>query len=246
MTNTNTITAECILKHLKISYKIPEVIQEIMTRQIIEEEAKSLNIVVEDEELQKMADQLRLVYQLNKAEDTWKWLNKYYLTLDDFEEIAYYTALSSKLGSHLFSHKIESYFYEHQLDYIGVALYEIIFNDRDLATELFYAIQEKEISFCDVAHQYIQDKELRRKGGYQGIVYRKDLKPEISAAVFAANPPQLLKPIITAQGIHLILVEELIEAKLDQHLSLKIVKSLFDDWLQQKKCEWNPILEVGD
>ncbi len=28
------------------------------------------------------------------------------------------------------------------------------------------------------------DLELRRKGGYLGIVRRKDLKPEISAAVF--------------------------------------------------------------
>jgi parvulin-like peptidyl-prolyl isomerase len=79
--------------------------------------------------------------------------------------------------------------------------------------ELFYGIQEGEMSFYDVAHQYIQDTELCRKGGYRGMVQRKELKPEISAAVFAANPPQVLKPIVTSKGVHLILLEELVQSK---------------------------------
>ena len=49
---------------------------------------------------------------------------------------------------------------------------------------------------------------IGRCGGYRGILQRKDLKPEISAAVFAATPPQILKPIVTSIGAHLILVDE--------------------------------------
>jgi parvulin-like peptidyl-prolyl isomerase len=69
------------------------------------------------------------------------------------------------------------------------------------------------MSFHEVAYQYIQDTSLRRSRGYRGIVRRKDLKPEISAAVFAAKPPQLLKPIVTSSGVHLILVEEIIQPR---------------------------------
>ena len=140
--------------------------------------------------------------------------------------------LSTKLITHLFADKVEPYFFENQLDYAGVVMYEVVLDDEDLAIELFYAIQEGEISFYDVAHKYIQDKELRRKGGYRGIVYRKELKPEISAAVFAAKPPQLLKPIVTSKGIHLILVEEIIQPQLDNVLRHKIGLDLFQQWLK--------------
>ena len=113
-------------------------------------------------------------------------------------------------------------------------MYEVILDDEDLAFELFYAIKEGEISFYDVAHKYIQDTELRRKCGYLGIVRRQDLKPEISAAVFAATPPQFLKPIVTSVGIHLIFVEEIIKPKLDEQLRQKIALDMFSEWLKQK------------
>jgi len=47
------------------------------------------------------------------------------------------------------------------------------------------------------------------------------MKPEISAVVFAAKPPQVLKPIVTSKGVHLILVEEIIEQKLTDMLRKK-------------------------
>ncbi|WP_287249131.1 peptidylprolyl isomerase [Moorena sp. SIO4E2] len=113
-------------------------------------------------------------------------------------------------------------------------IYEVIIDDQDLAMELFYGIQEGEMSFYDVAHQYIQDKELRRYGGYQGVVTREQIKPEISAAVFAAKPPEVLKPIVTSKGVHLILVEEIIEPQLDDKLRSQILLNLFYEWTKQQ------------
>ncbi len=65
-------------------------------------------------------------------------------------------------------------------------------------------------------------------------MHRADLRPEISAAVFAASPPQIVKPILTSIGAHLILVEELIEPQLDEMLCLKILSDLFSEWLKQQ------------
>ena len=53
-------------------------------------------------------------------------------------------------------------------------MYEVVLDDFDLAMELFYALVEGEMSFHEIAHQYIQDTELRRKGGYRGILKRAD------------------------------------------------------------------------
>ena len=233
MSQAINITNEDILHQVKLSCQIPSIVKGIVSRKVIAAAASEAGIKVETEELQKAADSIRLMGKLKSADDTWAWLQKHGLSLDDFEEVIYNNVISGKLAQHLFADKVEPFFVEHQLDYAGVVMYEVVLDDEDLAMELFYGIQEGEMSFYDVAHQYIQDTELRRKGGYRGILRRKDLKPEISSAVFAAVPPQVLKPIITSKGIHLIWVEELVPSKLDNKLHYQIISDLFSEWIKQ-------------
>jgi parvulin-like peptidyl-prolyl isomerase len=234
MSQAITISSEDILHQVKLSCKIPSLIEEIVTRKIIASAAAKAGIKVEIEELQKAADNIRIMGKLKSADDTWAWLQKHGLSLDDFEELIYNNVISGKLAQHLFADKVEPFFVGHQLDYAGVVMYEVVLDDEDLAMELFYGIQEGEMSFYDVAHQYIQDTELRRAGGYRGIVRRKELKPEISAAVFAAKPPQVLKPIVTSSGVNLVFVEELIQPQLDKTLAYKIGADLFSEWVKQQ------------
>ncbi|MEM6402832.1 MAG: peptidylprolyl isomerase [Cyanobacteria bacterium P01_D01_bin.116] len=234
MSQSMMITKEDILQQIKISCKIPEIIEQIISRKIITEAVAEAGITVEFEDLQKIANQIRLMNQLHSADDTWSWLEKHGLTLDDYEEMVYYNLISGKLVTHLFADKVEPYFFENKLNYSSAVIYEIILDDEDLAIELFYAIKEGEMSFFDVAHQYIQDKELSRKCGYLGKVQRQDLKPEISAAVFAVESPQLLKPIISSKGVHLILVEEIVQSELDNVLRLQIMSDLFSDWIKER------------
>ncbi len=234
MTRILTISCEAIIQHIKLSCQIPSIAREIAMRKVITEVATAAGIQVEPEELQEAADNLRLVNNLLQAEDTWLWLQKHCLSLDEFEELACTNLISTKLAKHLFADKVEPFFVEHYLDYAGAVLYEVVLDDADLAMELFYALQEGEMTFAEVAQQYIQNTELRRCGGYRGMVPRSELKPEISAAVFAATPPQLLKPIITPKGAHLIRVEEIIQPQLDEPLRIKILADLFSAWLNQQ------------
>ena len=231
---TITVTQEDILHQVKLSCKIPEIVEQIVTRKVIIAAVQETGIEVTTEELQKAANQMRAMNKLKDAQATWAWLEKYGLSLDDFEEIIYITLLSQKLTTHLFQDRVEPYFYEHQLDYAGAIIYEIVLDDEDEAIELFYEIQEGEISFSEAAQQYIQDSELRGKGGYRGKVNRTEMKPEVSAAVFAANSSQLLKPILTSKGVHLILVEEIVQPELDNKLRNEIMLDLLSQWLKQQ------------
>ncbi|MFM6439796.1 MAG: peptidylprolyl isomerase, partial [Microcystis panniformis] len=88
------------------------------------------------DELQQAADQFRLANELHNAKDTWNWLQKQGLSLDDFEAIVQFSLLSGKLAEHLFADKIESYFVEHQLDYTGAVIYEVVLADQAMAEEL--------------------------------------------------------------------------------------------------------------
>jgi parvulin-like peptidyl-prolyl isomerase len=234
MSQAITISAQDILQQVKLSCQIPSIVEQIVTRKVVKDAAAEAGIQVEDEELQQAADQIRLISKLKTADETWEWLKKNCLSLDDFEEMVYTNVMSGKFAQHLFGDKIEPWFVEHQLDYAGAVIYEVVLDDEDLAMELFYALQEGEISFFEIAQQYIQDTELRRRGGYRGVVWRKEMKPEISAAVFAAKPPQILKPIVGAKGVYLIWVEEVIKPQLDDKLRYQIISDLFQGWVKHQ------------
>ena len=226
-----------LIYEAKISGKMAGLIQSILRRNIITAQIKQLEIELTPIELQQAADRFRIVHQLETTEATKQWLEDGDFSLDDFEYIVTQDLLAHKLAEHLFGERVEQFFHQHILDYSGAILYEITLEDPDLAMELFYSLQEGDLSFADVAHQYSSELELRRRGGYIGKVSRKQLHPEISAAVFAAKPPQLISPITTAVGVHLIQVEEIITPKLDERLYSQILGEMFDRWLAAKVTE---------
>ena len=228
------ITNEDLLKQLKLSRRFSKIKQEIITQQIIAKKAAAEKIIISDRELQKAADNFRITNNLLTAADTMRWLEINNLDLDNFETIIYQDLLATKLAKHLFDDRVEAYFYEHQIDYQQAIIYEIVLDDFDLAMELFFGIQEKEFSFWDIAHKYIQNEELRRCGGYQGFLLRTQLKPEISAAVFAAKPPQILKPMRIDKYTYLIFVEKIMQPELDKKLRDKIIQKLYEQWLRQQ------------
>jgi parvulin-like peptidyl-prolyl isomerase len=246
MSDILKISHQDIIEHLKISCQIPSLLEAIATQKIITETAEKAKIEIEIAELQQAADNLRLANNLIKAEETWQWLQKHYLSLDNFEEIAHLNILSAKLAHHLFADKVESFFYAHQLDYSGAVIYEVILDDEDLALEIFYALQEGEISFQQIARQYIQNPEIRRAGGYQGVRKRSDFRPEIAAAIFAANPPQLIKPIITPKGVHIIIVEEIIQPELNEQMRVTILGNLFTNWLKEEVNKLEVVAILAD
>lgn len=238
------ISPKDIFDHIKLSCQIPSILEAITTRKMISDAFEKAGIKIEIEELQQAADSLRLANKLIKAEDTWAWLEKHHLSLDDLEKIAESNLLAAKLANYLFADKVEPFFFAHQLDYTGAVTYEVILDDEDLALELFYALKEGEISFQEIARQHIQNPEIRRSGGYQGIRRRKDFRPEIAAAVFAATPPQILKPIVTPKGVHIIMVEEIIKPELDNQIRLKIMGDFFADWLKQQVADVETVAQL--
>jgi parvulin-like peptidyl-prolyl isomerase len=229
-----TISLKDVIQHIKLSCQIPKVLEDVAQAKIIANEASKIGIKISDEELQEEGDKFRFEQKLVKAKDTWDWLKKHRLSLDEFEDVIYTKVVSRKLAKHLFSNKVESFFYQNQAHYLAAVTYEVILESMDLALELFYSLQEGEITFPDIARQYITDPELRRAGGYMGARSRNEFRTEIVSSVFAASPPQILKPINTGKGVYLIWVEEIIEPILDDELRERIISDCFLTWLKEE------------
>lgn len=223
-----------IIHNLKLSCQIPDIVQTIASQKMITKAAKKLGIEVTEAELQQEGDKFRLEKKLATAKDTWAWLGKHHLSVKDFEQLVYNKIISKKLANHIFAPQIEKFFYENRFNYEAAVTYEVTFEDRDLALELFYALEEGEITFPEIARMCIEKPEIRRAYGYQGVRYRKDLHPEIAAAVFASSAPEILKPITISKTVYLIWVEEIIEPELDETMRELIISELFAAWLKKR------------
>ena len=227
-----TVDPEAIVHSLKTTLRYQEVYQTVLYQRIIDETAQSRQLSVTTEEIQAEADRFRYEHQLEKASDALTWLAEQQVSSEDWESGIRDRLLTEKLKEHLFGSQIEQYFEENRLDFEQVLLYQIIVPYEQLAQELFYQIEEREISFFEAAHLYDIEPQRRLHCGCEGKVYRWGLNPDIAAIVFGATPGQLLRPTRTDQGFHIMLVEAFIEAELSPDTRTEILNQLFDEWLR--------------
>jgi parvulin-like peptidyl-prolyl isomerase len=237
MSRKITLTTIDILQQAKYRYEMAALVQSAIQAKIILTEAEKQGVIIAAADLQAAADALRVKHRLLSAKDTLNWLNQQHLSVADFEELAYAELLRDRLAGMLFDDQIEAYFVDRQLDYQRAIIYQLMLNNQELAMELFYAWQERETDFLALLHQY----GVTTGNDYQvhQTLRRRDLPPELSAPIFAAQPPILLRPLRTEKGFFLVYVAELIAAKLDDRTRAKIREELFQQWLQaqQKNIE---------
>lgn len=208
--------------------------KKILYRRIISQVAQEKGITVSAEEIQTEADSIRQRKRLEKASDTLNWLEDQRITVGDWEAGIGDHLLAQKLSEHLFDEEAEKYFAQHRLDFEQFILYQIVIPYERLAREIFYQIEEEEISFYEAAHLYDIDERRRFQCGYEGKVNHRSLKPDIAAIVFGASKGEVVGPLSTEQGYHLFMIEEVIPAELTPKKQQEIINKLFQDWLEEE------------
>lgn len=229
-----------IVSFLRKNMRLKEVCQKILYQKIIEQSAQEAGLTVTPEEIQAEAE--RQTKHLEQSADTFAWLANQMIALEDWEAGIRDRLLAQKLSQSLFGKEVEKFFTQNQADFDQIILYQIVVPYEKLAQQLFYQILEEEISFYEVAHLYDIDEIRRYHCGYEGKLYRWNLKPEIAAVVFSAGVGELVGPITTDQGVHLLTVEEFIPAELNSTRYQDILNLMFMQWLE---CELNYLLLTG-
>ncbi len=225
------IEPEEIINFLKSEMSLRDVCQKILSQRVIHHVAEELGITVTTEEIEAEADYQRREKQLEKATDTLAWLAEQFVTPNDWEVGIRNNLLAKKLAEAIFAKDVENFFIQNRLEFEQVILYQMIVPYEKLAQELYYQIEEGEISFYDAAHLYDIDENRRQKCGYEGKTYRWAIQPDVAAIVFSTPPQQLIGPIKTEEGYHLFMVEELIPAELTPERYEEILNNMFQQWL---------------
>jgi parvulin-like peptidyl-prolyl isomerase len=223
-----------IIDLLKQELQLKPFCQKLWQKKVIDKAAKERGLTVTPEEIQAEGDKLRREKRLEKAADTLAWLANQMISVEDLEAGILDRLLAKKLAEHLFCKEVEKVFFQNKLQYDQVILYQIVVAQPELAQELFYQIQEREISFYEAAHFYDINANRRNLCGCEGKVYRWGLKADIAVAVFSAQPGSVIRPIKTDQGYHLFLVEKFIPAELTAERYEEILQNLFNEWLSNE------------
>lgn len=233
------IELKVIADYLKQNLQFNEIYRIILCQQIINYKAEEVGLTVTVEEIQREAESQRREKQLEKATDTYRWLETQMITADDWEEGIRQKLLRYKLRENLFATETEKIFAQNKLNFEQVVLYQIVVPYKKLAWEIFYQIEEEELSFYQAAHFYDIDEERRYHCGYEGKIPRWSLSPEFATRIFAAKPQEVILPFQTEQGHHILMVEEFIPAELTPQIYEEIQEKMFTEWL---KSELNYLL----
>ena len=226
-----SIALDEIVSILKRNIQLKEVCQKILHQRIIEQAAQERGITVTPEEIQAEADRLRREKHLEKVADTLAWLAEQMITADEWEAGIRDSLLAQKLAESLFAKEVEKFFAQNRLDFEQILLYQIIVPYERVAREIIYQIDEEEISFYEAAHFYDIDEKRRHQCGYEGKLYRWSLKPDIAAVVFSAQPEEVIGPLQTEQGFHILMLLEFIPAELTPERYQEILNRMFKEWL---------------
>jgi parvulin-like peptidyl-prolyl isomerase len=161
-----------IISHLKQELQFKEVWQKVLHYRVIEQASKEREISVTPEEIQAEAERLRREKRLEKASETLAWLQDQMISSQDWEAGICNRLLEKKLAENIFAKEVAKFFAQNKLQFNQVLLYQIIVPYEKLAQELFYQIEEGEISFYQAAHLYDIDESRRQKCGFEGKLYR--------------------------------------------------------------------------
>ncbi len=228
------VTPDEILRFLRKALRLKETHDEILCQKIIEQVAQDRKIFVEAEEVQANINQVFAAMGLERDSDSLLWMNKQLVSLDDLEAGIYDRLIRQKLADFLFFDSAESFFYEHQADFDRVVLYQIIVPYERVVDDIVYQIRLQELSFYEAAHLYDMDERRRHQCGYEGIFYRSELYSDLAEVAFVAPPNEIIGPIRTETGYHLLWVEEFIPAEFTPQRRQTIIDRMFQEWLSEE------------
>jgi foldase protein PrsA len=207
------------------------VLLEALRVKCMPEWAGQLSVAVSDDQVQEFADSYRVAHALHEAQEMEDFLQRNGMSNDDFYDYCFSRALRLAVRDNLGAEEqVHSYFMAHLGQFDRARISRIVVSDQELANELLMRVGEDGEDFHKLAREYSREEQSRYAGGYVGLVRREDLEYEASALVFASQPGALLGPLNQDDQYHLILVEGLIKAQLDEEVRAEIKDRLLADW----------------
>ncbi len=232
------MTSEQAVNYLQERLDYRQLSEQWLHVQILRQAAIDRAITISEDAIQAEGDRQRRELRLERADQTLAWLDSEQTTPEQWERGITDRLLRTAMAEHLFSDDLERVFIENRLNYDQRSLYRFEVADKAVAQELFFEIEDGEISFFEAAHEYDVLEARRDRCGFEGLVNRFELPNAQAEAVFNAIPPQVLPPIETESGFVLLWVDRVIPATLTDDIRKAILETLLEQWLAAERVHW--------
>jgi parvulin-like peptidyl-prolyl isomerase len=228
-------TNEDIISYLCRSHQIAEIAAMAERDALVLSMCEQLDITVSDEELQAAGNVFRTKNKLLGASETLAWLQQQRITVEDWSDGIKIALLTNKLKEHLFGDAVDAHYIDNRNDYKRVAISQILVSDLPTAFKLAHELRVENASFCALALSNSQGIKSQQNGGFVGISFVSELMPEIAQAIAKSNVNEIIGPIQTRLGYHIIRIEKWFPVELHELVREQIIESFFKSWLQTNK-----------
>lgn len=227
-------TNEDIIAYLRRSHKIAEIATLAERDTLVLDICEQLSITISEEELQTAGDVFRLEHKLLAASETLAWLQQQRIVVEDWTQGIRVSLLTKKLKERLFGDIVDADYMGNRNNYKRVALSQILVRDLPEALKLVHALKQENASFCALALEYSKAKQSKENGGFVGIRFLLEMLPEIAQAISEAREGELVGPIQTKLGYHVIKIEKWFVAEFTEVVREQILEFLFQTWLHKQ------------
>lgn len=244
LVENNPISLAQALSYLQSSRKLQPFIVEIIRQYVIEQELQTQqDLDISPAVTEQAVIDFRLQNQLTDPQRFQEWLASNGIDYTAFHNQVTSSFKLTKLKAQITEKKIPEYFIERKVFLDRVVLSRIIVDSQELAEELSSQLGEG-AAFEDLAREYsIADDKI--VNGMMGPVSRGAMPDLLRAAVDAASPRKVLKPLELEGRWILFRVEQFLPASLeDTQLKQSLENELFEQWLAEKIQKMDVKLQV--
>jgi hypothetical protein len=193
---------------------------------------EQLGITASDEEWQATGDAFRRKHHLLGTLETINWLEQQRIRPEEWSQGMRVFLLEKKLKEYLFGASVDRAYIINRNNYRRVALSQILVADFATAQEIVYILQQGSATFCALALEYSISKLSSENGGFLGIRYLLELNSVIAKHIVNAKEGEVISPVKTRLGYHVLRVEKWFPPVLNQSAREKIMHILFEMWLK--------------
>lgn len=195
-----------------------QVIEKLITEEVLIQEATKKNITVSEEDIQAAFDEF---VAFKDSNDTFKATVEKYGIDDAFvkevlkrDAIIYEYQQSLKAEFNITEAAAEAFYKENgdMFDLDEVKARHILVDDALLADELYERLTKGE-DFAELAKEFSKDPGSAANGGDLGYFKRNEMVKEFDEAAFSMEIGEISKPVQTNFGYHIIKVEDKILGK---------------------------------
>ncbi len=198
-------------------------------------------IVVTTAERELALAQFYEQHQLNSPAAIETWLQHNHLVADAIESVALRALRIEKFKLETWGNKLESYFLKRKSSLDRVVYSLIRTQDRGLAQEIYYRLQDDRQSFEELANQFSEGAE-NQTGGRIGPVPLSQPHPVIGHLLTVSQAGQLWPPRQIDEWFAIVRLEHLEPIRFDAAVKQYLLQELFETWVRSEVARQSPVM----